>query len=202
MSARRTLAAAAAAVFVLSAAGCSSPAAEPAPAPEPAPVAGTVTGNLITNTFTVVALDHTSRWATLRRPDGTQISFRVKETVRNLAEINVGDQVNVSYYESLAYEVKKPGEATPGTTYVGAAGRAPEGADPGGVMGHAVQMTATIVAIDQPNMQLTLKRPDGATVTTKVRDAEKLSRVQVGDLVEITYSEAMAIDVTKAPAAK
>ena len=64
MSARSTLAAAAAAVFVLSAVGCSSPA--PEPAPEPAPVAGTVTGNLITNTFTVVSLDHTNRWATLR----------------------------------------------------------------------------------------------------------------------------------------
>jgi len=48
-----------------------------------------------------------------------------------------------------------------------------------------------------PNLRVSLKGPDGAVVTTKVRDAEKLSRVSVGDLVELTYTEAWAISVTK-----
>ena len=34
--------------------------------------------------------------------------------VRNLAQVKAGDEVRATFYESLAYEVKKPGTTTPG----------------------------------------------------------------------------------------
>jgi len=56
-------------------------------------------------------------------------------------------------------------------------------------------MTATIEAIDQVNGTVTLKGPQGNSRTIKARDPKNLQRVQVGDLVDITYTEAVAVRV-------
>ena len=45
----------------------------------------------------------------------------------------------------------------------------------------------------------TLKGPDGKTVTIKAQDPKNLEAVKVGDEVVITYTEALAISVEKAP---
>ena len=50
---------------------------------------------------------------TLERGDGSEVTFQADAAVRNLAQVEVGDEVTATYYESLAYEVKKPGTATP-----------------------------------------------------------------------------------------
>ncbi len=48
---------------------------------------------------------------------------------------------------------------------------------------------------------VTLRGPDGGTTTIKARNPDNLNRVAVGDLVDITYTEALAISV-EAPGAK
>jgi hypothetical protein len=59
-------------------------------------------------------------------------------------------------------------------------------------------MTATIDAIDLGNGTVTLKGPEGNSRTFKARDPKNLQRVQVGDLVDITYTEALAVRVRPA----
>jgi hypothetical protein len=39
--------------------------------------------------------------------------------------------------------------------------------------------------------------PDGDSVTVTIRDPKKLENVKVGDLVEISYTEAVALSVEK-----
>jgi len=41
--------------------------------------------------------------------------------------------------------------------------------------------------------------PRGNTKTIVVRDPQKLNGVKVGDMVDITYTEAIAVEVDKAP---
>jgi Cu/Ag efflux protein CusF len=191
-----------AAVF---AGGCSSSSGDQKPAAQALsetaaavePVSGVVGSQLVTSSATVTKIDHASRMVTLQRADGRTATVRCGEEVRNLAQVGVGDTVTVSYYESLAYEVHKPGEATPGAAAAGVAARAKKGEMPGAGAAQAVQITATITEIDTANMRVTLKGPEGDLVSVKVRDAEKLSRVAVGDLVEMTFTEAFAISVTK-----
>ena len=60
-------------------------------------------------------------------------------------------------------------------------------------------VTSTIQAIDKKNGTVTLKAPDGTLTTIKARNPAKLDKVTVGDLVEITYTEALAIGVEPAP---
>ncbi len=45
---------------------------------------------------------------------------------------------------------------------------------------------------------MTFKGPGGETRTVKVRDPAKLQGVSVGDMVDITYAEAIAVKVEKA----
>jgi len=205
---KNVLAVAAAAALASSLSACESkpqtptppaPAAaspEPAPAPAPsAPPSGTVSETLVTGTATVEKVDVASRHVTLRNAEGRTITVKCPPEVRNLPQVNVGDECVVSYYESLAYEVKRAGDAAPGASVTAAAGRAKEGGMPAAGGGTATTVTVTIEAIDKPNGSLTLRGPDRSLSLVKVRDPSKLDQVSVGDLVEITYTEAMAVSV-------
>jgi len=123
------------------------------------------------------------------------VKFVAGDEVRNLPQVKVGDQVTVTYYESLAYEVKRPGTAVPGAEVAEGLGRAKLGEKPAGAAGRVTTLTATIAGIDKEAKTVTLKTADGETTTIKVRHPEKLDQVSVGDLVEITYTEAFAISV-------
>jgi uncharacterized OB-fold protein len=63
-----------------------------------------------------------------------------------------------------------------------------------------VTIVADIVKLDRKNKQAVLKGAEGKTVTVNVQRPEVFDKVKVGDRVEITYTEAVAIDVQ--PAAK
>ena len=160
-------------------------------------VSGTLSEGLVTATATVKKINLKTRAVTLKRDDGLLVKIHADENVRNLAQVKVGDRVKVAYYESLAYEVKKPGTGAPGVTMVEAAERAKPGEKPAGAAVQMLTITATIVAIDKAAMTVTLRGPAKEMTTIKARDPEKLDRVAVGDLVEVTYTEALAISVEK-----
>jgi Cu/Ag efflux protein CusF len=168
------------------------PAAAAAPA---APVSGTVGENVVTATAVVKTLDQKTRMVTLQRTDGSLIKFRAGDEVRNLPQVEVGDEVKVTFYEALAYEVRKPGEGVPGASVAEQAARAELGQKPGGMAARVTTVTATITAIDKAATTVTLRGPDGESTTVKARDPQKLDRVSVGDLVDITYTEAIGIAV-------
>jgi Cu/Ag efflux protein CusF len=168
-------------------------------APAATPPSGTLGEQTETATATVEKIDHETRQVTLRRADGSSAMLRVGPEARNLAQVEQGDEVVVTYRESLAYEVKRAGQATPGATLAATAARAKPGEKPGGIEARQLSVTSTIEAIDTRGGTVTLKGADGETITTKVRDPEQLKRVRVGDLVELTYTEAIAVSVEPAP---
>jgi len=53
--------------------------------------------------------------------------------------------------------------------------------------------------VDLPNGTVTLTGPRGNSQTVKATNMANLRKVQVGDLVDITYSEALAVSVEPAP---
>ncbi len=193
---------AAALCVTLGVAGCSAMHKEEPPPPPPAALpSGTVGSNLVSATATVKAIDQKTRMVTLKRADGSLIKFRAGDEVRNLPQVKVGDEVTVTYYESLAFEVKKPGDAAPGASVAEAAERAKVGEKPGATGARVTTVTTTIAGIDKSAGTVTLKTPDGELTTIKVRNPDNLNRVAVGDLVQITYTEALGISV-ETPAKK
>jgi hypothetical protein len=152
-----------------------------------------------TVTATVQALDLEKRIVTLKGPKGNIFDLKVGPQAKNLKQIQIGDEVVITYYESVAYRLLKPGEAPVPTTETEVVDTAKQGAKPAGVIGVQTTLTATIEALDMNNRTATLKGPDGKTVTIKAQDPKNLEAVKVGDEVVITYTEALAISVEKAP---
>jgi hypothetical protein len=147
-------------------------------------------------TATVAQIDHKTRLVTLKADDGQLYTFVADPSVQNLAQVQKGDLVTATYTEALAYEVKKGGKADATAAVVGAA--APVGAKPAGVVGDKVTVTVAITAINAKVPSVTFKGPEGNTKTVKVKDPAKLKGVSVGETVELTYAEALAIKVDKA----
>ena len=159
---------------------------------------GVLEEGIATSTATVEKIDHETRMVTLRGAGGKAVTFRAGDNVKNLAQVNVGDRVVAQYHESLVFDVYRKGDATPGIAVSEGVGSAEQGEMPAAAGVQAVTVTSTIAAIDRETPAVTLKGPQGELTTIKVRHPEKLERVSVGDLVEITYSQAVAISVEKA----
>lgn len=147
---------------------------------------------------TVQAVDLEKRVVTLKGEKGNVFDVAVGEEVKNLPQVKAGDIVEVKYYESIAYRILKPGESAAGVQETETVARAKPGEKPAGVMGREVSLVATIKAIDKKKSTVTLKGPEGRTVTVKAEKPENLAKLKVGDEVQITYTEALAISVEKA----
>ncbi len=147
-----------------------------------------------TVTATVAKIDQKTRAVTLKTADGKEYSFVADEAVKNLAQVKKGDVITATYTEAVAYELKKGGSAT-GAVMTAAGGTAKTGSKPGAAAGRTVVATVAIVAINPKTPSVTFKSASGETRTVTVQSAEKLAGVNVGDTVEITYAEALAIKV-------
>lgn len=148
---------------------------------------------------TVTAIDQKTRMVTLKDTDGKESTFYVDERARNLPQVKVGDVVTIAYVESLAWKVNKSHKTAPSPVVENAATRTPAGAKPGGGAARRISITASIEAIDLAKGTVTLKGPEGNSRTFKARNPDNLKKVKVGDLVDITYSEAVALKVEPAP---
>lgn len=175
--------------------GCSvwsKPPALPMASPPPS---GTLGETTVTERATVKKLDLQERMVTLERADGTQITFRVSEAVRNLPQARVGDVVTATFHESISYAVKAPSEGTLGTTVNEQIKRAEPGQKSGMSGSRATTVTSRIAKIDKAAGTVTIEAAGGDTLTVKARDPKNLDRIAVGDLVDMTLTEAVAISV-------
>ena len=150
---------------------------------------------------TVTAIDQKTRMVTLKAPEGNETTIHVDKRARNLAQVKVGDVVKFAYVQQVTWQVRKPGQgaASSDVQVEGAAGRAQPGEKPAGGAGQRVSFAATIEAIDLAKGTVTLKGPEGDSQTIKARNPANLKKVKVGDVVDITYTEAVALKVVPAP---
>ncbi len=148
---------------------------------------------------TVESIDPAARTVTLKGPRGKSFTVSVDDKVKNLSEVKVGDEVVATYYEAIAFELKKPGEAVPGKSVTEGVVTPQSGPGAPGVGSRQVKVVATIEAIDTRKGTVTLKGPEGKSVEVTARDPKNLRKVKVGDLVEITYTAALAISIQPAP---
>jgi Cu/Ag efflux protein CusF len=143
---------------------------------------------------TVEAIDLDKRILTLKGPKGNVFDLTVKERIKNLSQVQVGDQVNVQYYEALAFRVHGAGEVGEPQTFSSA--QSVPGEKPAGVATKRLTVTATVEAIDAETQHVTLKGPEGkGTLFLKVKDPKYLENVKVGDRVTFNYTQALAVSV-------
>ncbi|MHB1218187.1 MAG: hypothetical protein ACYC1L_08325 [Alphaproteobacteria bacterium] len=148
---------------------------------------------------TVVSVDVPSRIVVLQNDEGKQAKVKVGDNVQNLDQVKPGDKVKLRYFESIAIDLRRNSKAKPGVVAEQVSERAPAGQLPAGLVARQVTVTAEVTAIDLKKNTVTLKGPNGShTVTAKKPDTQAaLKKLKKGDLIDITYTEAMAAEVTK-----
>jgi len=139
---------------------------------------------------TVEAIDPDKRTVTLRGPTGGAVTLKADESVKNLSQLKVGDQVHAVYHESLAVRVRKPGDP-PEPAPVAASGKGTP------VASRYQTVTATVEEIDIKRSTVVLKSPAGRTPPLRVQDPKRLEKVNIGDQVDITYTESLAVSLEK-----
>ncbi len=176
----------------------------PPPAPQAAAeIAETAKGGIRHQALTVAAtvekVDTKNRRVDLVLFDGTRESVVVGDDVRNLDQVSKGDEVVVTFYESVAFEVLEPGEEKPAEGVSGGVARAKLGEMPGGLAARTVTLVAHVLKLDPEKMTATLRDSAGEIVTVDIYNPAVFDKVTVGDDVQIELTEAFAIDVQKKP---
>ena len=143
----------------------------------------------------VIGVDQKHRLLALESDDGGRMVLPVAEEFRDFERARVGDQVVVSYMQAIAWQVKPADKGAPGLSARETLSNPRPGEAPGGTIERALTITAMISAFDPARGTVTLTGPQGSSRTFEVRRPADLEKLRVGDLVEITYSEALAVGV-------
>jgi hypothetical protein len=163
-------------------------------APGKVSVAQTVEG-----TATITAIDRATRTITLKAMKGDETKIVAGPEVRNFDQLKVGDVVNATYQESLLLELKKGGGMKVEKTEQAASVGAKPGATPAGMAARQVTVVGDVIGLDPATQTITVKGPE-QTVGLKARDPEQFKLIAVGDQIQATYTEALAVSVTPAAA--
>jgi len=148
---------------------------------------------------TITAIDKATRGITLKGPKGDVVTVTAGPEVKNFEQLKVGDVVNISYLEALALELKKGGGLKVAKTETAGAAGVKPGEQPAGVVGRQVTVVGDVIKLDAATQTITVKGPQ-RTVELKARDPEQFKLIAVGDQIQATYTEALAVAVT--PVAK
>jgi hypothetical protein len=156
---------------------------------------------------TVTKVDRETRTVTFRNPQGALHTLQVPKEAQNLDKVKPGARFKMTYVESAAISLTKGGE--PKAAVTEAVRLAPKGTNPGGIVVQTAVVSGVIDAIDYKNRQVAVKGPKGTVVSFRVTENVKnLEQVNVGDRINITYTQALALEMipqpgkAKAPAKK
>jgi hypothetical protein len=156
---------------------------------------------VMTITASVEAIDAAERTVTLKGPRGRVVTLPVGPQVKNFDQIKVGDRVAVRYFEALSLELKKGGSGIRERAEREGAAAAQPGEQPAAGAARQVTVVADVVAVNPKTQTVTLRGPK-RTVDLRIKDPKQFKLVKVGDQVEATYTEAIAVSVSPAPKMK
>ncbi|MCX6549891.1 MAG: copper-binding protein [Acidobacteria bacterium] len=186
---KRLTPALAAAMILVAAVAFAQPPAQP-PAQTPAPRGEAV---LASASAVIQAIDSASRAITLKFDDGSLNTVVAGPEIQRFNDLKVGDKVTFKYYESVVYAIQQPGAKPPVAEATGIV-RSQSGS-PAGVAARTLTAVVTIQVINPTIPSITVKREDGSSMSFKVEDPKNLAGVKVGDKVQVTYTQALAVSV-------
>jgi len=148
---------------------------------------------------TVIAINDETREIILTGPLGEMVSFTASDAVQRFDEIEVKDIIVFESWVYMLAEFRAPTEeeiAEP-LVIIAEGGRAPEGIDPAAVVGAVVRAVVTIEALNRQYMYSTVKGPMGNYTNIPMEDAEFMTKLHIGQVVILTYAEAVAVSLEK-----
>ena len=146
----------------------------------------------------VISINQSTRTLTLKGERGNVVEIVAGDEVRNFDQIRIGDSVVARYAEALTLELKKTKVAAGEPAVSEELGRAKAGERPAVAGTRTITASADVVAVDPVQSTISLKGPQGNIVILDVRNPDQFKVVKVGDQVEVTYTEAVALSVEPA----
>ena len=147
-------------------------------------------------TATVEDINYDKREITLKTADGPKRTFAVSEDVDRFPAIKKGDQIRMTYYESVAISLSKPGSTLPPTGEHTALLSSDPGKKPGGTAVSVVDITATVEKVDRAKHEVTLIGPEGNIAVVEVDPSVgNLEHIKKGDQIAISHTKALAISI-------
>ena len=143
----------------------------------------------------IVAMDHENKTFTLKDEDGDVQKMSVGKAVKNFDQIEVGDHVSVTFYESFIAEVLPEGTevSTPKDKSVALV---PQGDEKGIATMGTQEAVVTVEAVDLQKREVTYKDAQGNLTTLPVKeDVKNLENLKVGEKVLLKFTQALAISV-------
>jgi len=144
----------------------------------------------------VKAINKDKRTVTLVGPQGGTLTLTVQDP-QKLEALKVGDSVVATYYEALVIQVRPAREAKPGVSVTDATVTTKPGEIPAGAVESQVTVTAAISAVDAQKGTLMITSLQDDAETVKARNPNMLAGVKAGDLVQLTYTRALAVALDK-----
>jgi len=147
---------------------------------------------------TILNVDPVQNTVTIRGPEGREETIEVGAQARGLDRLQAGDQVDTHYLRAVALQILPANSDKPGVEY---SGSTTSNHDTGisVVESHYTEtVTTTLSAIDMAHDTVTLTGADGHKRVIDVRQLDKrddFSKLKVGDMVRVTYVEALAISL-------
>ena len=151
----------------------------------------TLPGEMVTVTATVEAVNASTRTITLKSPKGVYADVVVPDTVTKFSEIKVGDKITAKYDDNIVLRLKRPGEAAVDSIDDGVTKAT--GVKPGATAATQRTITATITEIDRKAPSITFSGPNNWKYSSRVEDKKALAKVNVGDKVDITWTDALLV---------
>lgn len=148
---------------------------------------------------TVTEINPETREITLMGSDGGLMTVTAGEEVERFDEIAVDDVIEFDYFTYIKAEFREPTEeekAEPVQMLV-EAGKTPEEMAPAGAVGAVVKAVVTIEALNRPLMLATVSGPNGNYVSIPMEDAEFMTKLRIGQVLILTYAEAMVVSLEK-----
>jgi hypothetical protein len=150
----------------------------------------------------IESVDPATRQILLRGPQGGMVTVSAGPEVRNFGQLKPGDEVVVTYREALAAELAEPGSSAPPAQMVLRTNRAAPGSTPGAGAEQMIRARVKITGINRQHNTVSFVGPAKVerTVNVTAPDMQNfLKTLKVGDEVDLTYTEAIAVSVEKAP---
>jgi len=147
----------------------------------------------------VDAIDREARTVTLRGPEGNTRTLQAREDSTNIDQIEVGDKVDVEYMLSLSIEVYANDGMEPGEGMMAVDAVNEEGDTPAVVQAVSTVKTATVEEINIEANTFKLKWPGDEVKEYEAMNPENLKKAEVGDLVVVTQTEAVALRLQEVP---
>ena len=153
--------------------------------------------DVVTATGTVEKLDLAKRRVTLLMDDGHKKTVKADKSVKNLDQVKVGDKLKLDYAEETVILVGKS-NGDPAAASAGMAKIAPKGAMPGAAVVETSVITAKVLSVDVQKNRITVEEPNGKKKTIKLGKKIGVGQLKVGETIEMSITEALAIQVVKA----